>query len=487
MRKAGRRFKGGYSFKNFKGTPSEKIQRNISPRQVVIPLKRMSGFEVQSLVSAGDTVKAGQIIGKDDETVSSPVHASVSGTVASIGKRDIYGEKTACVCIEKNGNSGEDDLERAEGAVKEWDSLDNGKIEELIYATGVSGLDSAGIPTKFNSSPVQPEDVEEIIIAESESDLFQPSLGVLLAGDGLSEFTQGIRILKKLFHNRPVHLVLNGERKQLLKEIEKSLQGCDGADIVAVKPKYPQDAEQILVPTVLGKKYPAGYQAVSLGILILSVQTIISLYRGVTEGVPAINRIIALGGEGFTENLHVEVPVGTAIREITEGRMKGEENRIVINSVNTGKQADDISAPVLWHTTALIAIPEVPEEGLMPFAMPGFFKDSVSVTFPSRFLPVRKKLNTNIHGEERACLQCGFCIDVCPVGIYPNLLHRYVERNIIEDSLANFGIFSCIDCNLCTYVCTSKLPLAENIREGKKKLVEEGFEARAEVPQGIES
>jgi Na+-translocating ferredoxin:NAD+ oxidoreductase RnfC subunit len=64
---------------------------------------------------------------------------------------------------------------------------------------------------------------------------------------------------------------------------------------------------------------------------------------------------------------------------------------------------------------------------------------------------------------------------VCPVGILPNLLHRYVRREIIDENLQQFGIFKCIDCNLCTYVCPSKIPLAALMKSGKAMLSEEGL------------
>ena len=114
-------------------------------------------------------------------------------------------------------------------------------------------------------------------------------------------------------------------------------------------------------------------------------------------------------------------------------------------------------------------------------AAPGLFKDSYSNTFPSSLLPVEKKLDTNIHGEGRACISCSFCADACPVRIQPNLLHRYVLREIIEESLVQFGIFKCIECNLCTYVCPSKIPLAELMKKGKQMLQEEGLGNEEEI------
>jgi electron transport complex protein RnfC len=49
---------------------------------------------------------------------------------------------------------------------------------------------------------------------------------------------------------------------------------------------------------------------------------------------------------------------------------------------------------------------------------------------------------------------------------------------MIDETLVRLRIFDCIDCNLCTYVCTSKIPLAELMRQGKVKLAAEGLDPR---------
>ena len=90
-------------------------------------------------------------------------------------------------------------------------------------------------------------------------------------------------------------------------------------------------------------------------------------------------------------------------------------------------------------------------------------------------------MDTNLHGEHRPRIACTYCDSVCPAGILPHLLHRYVQREVIDETLVRLRIFDCIDCNLCTYVCTSKIPLAALMREGKEKLKEEGLDPRAET------
>ncbi len=62
------------------------------------------------------------------------------------------------------------------------------------------------------------------------------------------------------------------------------------------------------------------------------------------------------------------------------------------------------------------------------------------------------------------------------MAIIPHLLFHYVERDVIDETLLKYKIFDCMECNLCSYVCPSKIPVAQFIKEGKAKLLDEKFE-----------
>ncbi len=115
---------------------------------------------------------------------------------------------------------------------------------------------------------------------------------------------------------------------------------------------------------------------------------------------------------------------------------------------------------------------------MFAFVRPGPRKDSYSRTFLSLLLgseKITKRCETNLRGEERPCISCNYCVEVCPVSIMPHLLFRHVERDIIDEALLKYGIFDCIECNLCSYVCPSKITLGQWIKDGKAKLIDEGL------------
>jgi Na+-translocating ferredoxin:NAD+ oxidoreductase RnfC subunit len=292
----------------------------------------------------------------------------------------------------------------------------------------------------------------------------------------MKSFLEGLRIVKKALPYSRITIAVSADKTELLKIIDSHVLPDDNITVRRVSDKYPQGSEPLLLPAALGIEYPYGFNAINIGVLVISVQTVLSVYDAVTSGLPVISRVVALGGTGFLENVHVEVPVGTPWKAVIEKFGKTDrEYRFVTNSLLTGEALEELENPVTVKDFALYAIPEARETGLVPFAAPGFFNDSFSNTFPPALFPMQKKLDTNIHGEGRACISCSFCADACPVGILPNLLHRYVLREIVEESLVQFGIFTCIDCNLCTYVCPSKIPVADLIKKGKQLLTEEGL------------
>ena len=465
MSKAKKTFKGGYRFKHFKGRPADTIVNLDAPDTVTVPLRQERGPAFEPSVKEGDEVRAGQVIG------TGPVHSPVDGKVSGISKLPAVMIDTAPGFI-----LNEDDVVKLDGASEDWRKLDVDKIEELIYLSSAATLDTSGIPTRFNSSPIGPDEVDHLIVRIVEDELLPASDSALFSECGIDTFTDACRILEKVFPRARMTIAVSENLKELIGHIESSLKSDDEISVATVSDKYPQRFEEVLVPTVTGSGFPYGFNAVNLGVLVLSVQTILCVYQAVTTGMPVLTRVIGLGGTGFLENVHVRVPIGTAWNVITGkyGDTAGEQ-RLVRNSLLTGQTLEDFTLPVMKTDSALYAVPEMRTTELMPFASPGFSKDSYSNTFPTFLLPLKKKLDTNIHGEERACLSCSFCSDVCPVGILPALLHRYVLRDIIDEPMKQFGIFKCIDCNLCTYVCPSKIPVAELIKKGKRLLIKEGL------------
>ena len=72
------------------------------------------------------------------------------------------------------------------------------------------------------------------------------------------------------------------------------------------------------------------------------------------------------------------------------------------------------------------------------------------------------------------CISCGYCVDVCPMGLMPMKFAESYRKEQYEKLVAVYHLDNCIECGACEYVCPSRVPLIKSIKEGKEKLRETG-------------
>jgi len=468
----GKRFTKGYRFHNFEGAPEERLVELALPSEVIIPLRQGFGDEVPSAVKKGDTVKAGQIIGVGEDTVSNPVHATVNGTVEDFRSLPYLHGDTNAVVIRSDGSADWQPVDDG-GA---WTELSEEALERRLYLSGVTSLGRSGIPTRFGSSIIGPEDVEHIIIQGIGTDVFNTTFSVLFENNGVHRLVEGVKVLKRIMPKATVHITFDRSNMRLLKQVDEALSGIDGLKSYPLQARFPQECDEVIVPTILNRPYPYGYLPAHLGVIVLNVQAVMHCFEAAAEKKPLINGVVALCGRGFKENHYASLRVGSQIQYVQDLVEDDTDVRFVYNNLLTGFTCTDMNLPLDRTCNSITALPERQFGGFMSFAAPGFKKDSHTKTFVASFVPFRKSLDTNTHGEERPCIFCGYCEDVCPVGIIPHLIFHNVERDKVEEHLAAYKIFNCMDCNLCTYVCPSKIPVASYVRDGKDKLREMGID-----------
>lgn len=121
----------------------------------------------------------------------------------------------------------------------------------------------------------------------------------------------------------------------------------------------------------------------------------------------------------------------------------------------------------------LTVLPEHTNRELLSFVRPGLDRRSYSRCFLSALgCRVQETLTTALRGEGRACVACGQCEAVCPAGIMPHLIHKYMYQDALEEAeLARADL--CIGCGLCSYVCPSKIELAQEILDAQVTIQQE--------------
>ena len=77
-----------------------------------------------------------------------------------------------------------------------------------------------------------------------------------------------------------------------------------------------------------------------------------------------------------------------------------------------------------------------------------------------------EKVKVSEEFNATACLNCGVCSAVCPMGIdiLPRTLFRYVLLGLEDKVVENIQtVYSCLLCKMCEENCSGDVHIAENI------------------------
>jgi len=346
---------------------------------------------------------------------------------------------------------------------------------DVLNALGLTAFDGPESALVSTEGMIEPSKVKNIIISAVEVEPYDLPNVTLLLGENKSRFISGLKSINKSYSKAKITIVLGDNQKQLIQVLKEETTNIAWVDLVTMPSKYPANLKELSISTILDKKYPVGYAPAHIGVLFLSVAHVLSVSKVVTDKQGLTSTYVSLSGPGWKENLVLDVPVGTLISDIKAAYLGDNEVRLIKNSVLT-KGVFSETDRIAFDTSVIIALPEDRSRKSFFFLRGGKHADSFSNAFLSSIMPkAQKTIGTNVNGERRACVSCTFCQTVCPVGLIPQLLHKHVDKKIINKRLAEYRIFDCIECGLCDYVCTSKIEISTDIKRGKELLEANGI------------
>lgn len=458
--------KRGYRFGNIKGASyPDNIETLPPPDKVVIPLKQGFSVETDCLVKKGDQVRAGEIIGRDDHTYSSPVHSPVNGVVEYFESFVEKHEPHYGVVIRRDHednrsylpipNAGPFDKTREE-------------ISEILYLSGVTSLGATGIPSFHHTSDLHVDNVEVLVVNGLSTEPFSLPYDPLIIGRA-DDFIDGLRMLVKLLNTgKNVHIAFPTGSV-----IIDTLQGRIGEEvnIHSVEPKYPLDCDEIITEITTGRRVPDGGTPSEVNVVLVTAQDILHINDAIVFGKPLIEKTVSIGGTACKQSKLVRVTIGSPIEWLIIDNIKeGIDNRILIGGAMRGEPIVSLSHPVGRDFSSITILEENREKELLYFLKPGSSSVSFSRAYMSAFLPDRIGMpDTNLQGEKRPCIYCSYCEDACPRRLVPHLYSKMVNFDLAEGAI-KYGMEACIECGLCTFVCPSKITLVEDIQKGKKIL-----------------
>ncbi len=428
------------------GEASPKVEEMKASRYAISPYDFRGISPIPKVtVEVGDIVKAGDILFFDKKVPTIMYTAPVSGEIIEINRGDKRAIKDVVILADKEVSH-------------KMFNIDDSSVEAIKSTMAESGAWTLLNQRPFDIIPSIDSTPRDIFISTFDSAPLAPDATILLKGRE-SHFQKGIDILAKLTEGA-VYLGLDASDKN------NPFANIQNANKHWFKGKHPAGNVGVQIHNI--KSIKPGQRVWTLG-----VQEVIAIGKLFAEGIMDFSRIIVVAGSRIANPTYVRTHVGASVSDILKGQIKeGEkEARIIDGDVLSGKQITQNDF-LSFKSDQITAISEGNEYELFGWLLPINPRPSTSNTFPNFLYPDYKfEGETNTHGEKRAFVVTGQYEEVLPMDVYPQHLMRAIMAGDIE-KMEGLGIneLNEEDIALCEFVCVSKTPLQQVLREGLEKL-----------------
>ena len=388
--------------------------------------------KVYPVVSIGDVVREGMIIGRASAAGTVNVHATVPGRIIrKAAWHDREGLENDAFVIKMEG-AFEKLGKRDE--IFPWAGINGYDLQRIISDYGIVEMENSERPLADMISAGRKKDKLTLVVRLVFDDPWLVA-DYALCKDRMNAVIEGAAIVAHAcFKISKIVFAVSHCEKELGQQI---LEGAAKLNIpsslVITGSRYPQRNNRELEMAL--RKYEKK-EGVELGsLLILGPAVLAAAFDAVVYKKPILDRYVAVGGSAVRHPQIMKIRIGTRIGDIIEqcGGFSDKPERIVVGSPLSGREIMYLDEPVGKTCYAIAAM---------------------------------TKSQSAVHKQQN-CINCGECRAVCPVGLDPQNIYKRIRMQDME----NQGATGCHGCGCCKIVCPSALPLLETILEKKQEAV----------------
>ncbi len=414
-------------------TAHKAVVRLPFPEVVYVPLLQHVGSPAIPLVHPGQEVVRGEPIASAAGFMSVPMHAPATGRVREIVDMPTpRGVLAPTIVIDVYPSSSQAVLY---GSERDISTLSPEMLVGAVQEAGIVGQGGGILPTHAKMRVPDGGAIDTVIANGCDC---EPELTTdhRLMIEQPAAVLRGLAVVRKALGAERAIIGIDANKPDAVEALSRLTREADRVEVRVVKTRYPQGAEKVLIKSLLNREVPAGGLPSDVGVAVFNVATLAQIGELLPQRQGLIERIITVTGEGIEKPGNYLVPLGTPVRHVLACvGLKPGNTRIVFGGPMMGTAISSWDTPITKGVSGILVIPGG---------------------------------DTTSRGEERPCIKCGACLDVCPVHLNPCYLGQLARVRDYERMAEQYHLMDCFECGCCSYVCPADIPLVQHFRIAKQ-------------------
>jgi electron transport complex protein RnfC len=388
------------------------------PATAHVLLRQHNGNPACSVVSVGDEVREGMVIGVPAESGSTYVHSPIPGFVRAIVSVRLP-DGAICDSIEIALKGSFDRLGKKPEKYL-WTSMRrsdilNTLVEKGVVTTGCISVPFAPVLAGFPTG-------KPLFVQALDSEPYLSTERAIMESRA-KDVIEGLRIVSTVMQASSIVILVDSALRGIQERVAATIAEA-GSEAMTIEVR-PQSANFPNRYLEAGEFFLPGTDTEAL---YVRPSTLVAVRDAVVEAKPFLESYVTVAG-GAVRNpgvlkARIGTPIGNLIAEC--GGFLEMPERLVLGGPFTGVAARDLSMPVTKSMSAILALTPMETRGR----------------------------------KERPCIRCGRCSEGCPVLLDPQSLWRLLVRSQTAKALTQ-GLGDCISCGICSYVCPSRIELSQ--------------------------
>lgn len=405
------------------------------PPTLILPLSQHIGAPAKVLVRAGQEVVRGEPIAAAGGFVSAPIHAPMTGVIDKVDLALLAnGSMGPAIFLSPYPGSSQEVLY---GAPVDVETLTPAQLVKAVQDAGLVGLGGAAFPTHVKLAVPEGKSIDTVIANGCECEPYLTTDHRLML-ERAGDLFAGIRIALRATGAKEAIIGVEANKPDAIAALTAALPASMPIRVAAVKTKYPQGAEKMLIKALLKREVPSGGLPSDVNVAVFNVGTLAQMGYLLPRGEGLIERGVTITGPGVARPGNYLIPIGTPVRfALDYVGFAGAPRQVILGGPMMGPSMGSLDVPITKGVSGILVFTEAE-------------------------LAQRPK-------TVYACIRCGQCLQACPVFLNPSRLGLLARKGAYQTMEEKYHLNDCFECGSCSFTCPSNIPLVQYFRMAKTR------------------